>query len=47
MSGERAKLRATFDEAALLEDTGTSGTANTWLNNIGDKDRPSGVCNAP
>jgi hypothetical protein len=29
------------------EGTGTSGTANTWIDNIGETDRPSGICNAP
>ena len=27
--------------------TGTDGTANTWTNNIGETDRPSGICRAP
>ena len=29
------------------EGTGTSGTANNWIDNIGETDRPSGICNAP
>ena len=43
----RALNNQQFDCWDKSDGTRTDRTANTWTNNIGEKDRPSGICRMP
>jgi nitrous oxidase accessory protein NosD len=46
-TNNRALGNERFDCLDHSEGTGTAGTANTWTDDIGETDRPSGICRPP